>query len=705
MLLTAVLSCSTEAERAAGELARRVVPEYAGRMTFRETSDDAESYSIEAQGRRLLISGSGANALCAGLGRYLRDVAGVDISWKKTTPATLHTPMPLPDSTIRSEALADRRFFLNYCTYGYAMPWWKWEEWEHFIDWMALQGINMPLALTGQEAVLQELWRRNGLDDEEILAWFTGPAHLPWHRMCNIDGVDGPLPQSWIDGQEALQKQILSRERELGMTPVLPAFCGHVPKAYKALHPGAQITDISGWAGFPAENLPCFLSPQDSLFESLQRQYLSIQCSKYGSSHIYGFDLFNEVDPPSWDTETLAEISRCAYGSIASFDPDAEWLQMGWMFYYDRKHWTPEIVKAYLEAVPRGKVTILDYYTENIPVWTLTERFYGQPFIFCYLGNFGGNTRLAVPFRKESARLGAALTDGGAGGIGCTLEGFGLNRWFYEYIMDRGWSGGLSDDEWLSALDRRRNSPSGFWEEMADSILVRPALSRGPLICVRPRMAAGSASDLSEAAAADNPALVASWEKLLNAPADSPAWRYDAVCTGSQALGYRFAELWGDFCRAYRNEDASGAEITACRMKKLLRDIDYLSSFEPELSLNRWLEAAASWGKDTAERQYYRHNAWLIVTRWGDPSRLGDYACRLWSGLISGYYAPRWELFLDEVLSCIREGREYDALSMNAALDALERTIVESAPAVQAAEPREDLHSLCNKLHQEWFFQ
>ena len=38
---------------------------------------------------------------------------------------------------------------LNYCTFGYTMPWWTWQDWERFIDWMALNGITTPLAATG----------------------------------------------------------------------------------------------------------------------------------------------------------------------------------------------------------------------------------------------------------------------------------------------------------------------------------------------------------------------------------------------------------------------------------------------------------------------------------------------------------------------------------------------------------------------------
>ena len=34
---------------------------------------------------------------------------------------------------------------------------------------------------------------------------------------------------------------------------------------------------------------------------------------------------------------------------------------------------------------------VLDLYAEVEPVWSRTESFYGQPFIWCMLHNFGGN--------------------------------------------------------------------------------------------------------------------------------------------------------------------------------------------------------------------------------------------------------------------------------------------------------------------------
>jgi len=33
---------------------------------------------------------------------------------------------------------------------SYSMTFWDWERWEAEIDWMALQGINLPLAFSGK---------------------------------------------------------------------------------------------------------------------------------------------------------------------------------------------------------------------------------------------------------------------------------------------------------------------------------------------------------------------------------------------------------------------------------------------------------------------------------------------------------------------------------------------------------------------------
>lgn len=202
---------------------------------------------------------------------------------------------------IRSKC--DNRFFLNYCTFGYTMPYWKWQDWERLIDWMALNGVTMPLAITGQESIWYKVWTDMGLSDEQVRSYFTGPAHLPWHRMSNVDYWQSPLPQSWLKDQEELQKRILEREREFDMTPVLPAFAGHVPAELKTIYPNAKIYQMSQWGGFDEKYRSHFIDPMDSLYSIIQRRFLEEQTKVYGTDHIYGIDPFNEVDSPDWSED------------------------------------------------------------------------------------------------------------------------------------------------------------------------------------------------------------------------------------------------------------------------------------------------------------------------------------------------------------------------------------------------------------------
>jgi len=75
---------------------------------------------------------------------------------------------------------------MNVCTVSYSSVWWDWERWEQEIDWMALQGINLPLSFTGQEYIWTKLYNKFGLTEAELQEYFSGPAFLAWNRMGNV---------------------------------------------------------------------------------------------------------------------------------------------------------------------------------------------------------------------------------------------------------------------------------------------------------------------------------------------------------------------------------------------------------------------------------------------------------------------------------------------------------------------------------------
>ena len=270
VLLFLVVICQIRAEdtniTTMRKMTQRLFPQQASFFDFRLLNDTStDSFTIKSEGNKIIISGNNANSMAVGLNHYLKNYCLTTISWYKDDPIELPKTLPNIPAEVTIKANVPTRFFLNYCTFGYSMTWWKWSDWEHFIDWMALNGINMPLAITGQEAIWYKVWSKLGLTDEEIRGYFTGPAHLPWHRMCNLDGWQSPLPKEWLSSQAELQEQIVAREREFNMQPVLPAFAGHVPAALKRVYPNIKTSRVSEWGGFADQYRCTFLNPMDSL--------------------------------------------------------------------------------------------------------------------------------------------------------------------------------------------------------------------------------------------------------------------------------------------------------------------------------------------------------------------------------------------------------------------------------------------------------
>ena len=60
------------------------------------------------------------------------------------------------------------------------MAFWNWTRWQQEIDWMAMNGVNLPLAFTAQESVWQVVYKQLGLTQEELDQHFAGPAFLAW---------------------------------------------------------------------------------------------------------------------------------------------------------------------------------------------------------------------------------------------------------------------------------------------------------------------------------------------------------------------------------------------------------------------------------------------------------------------------------------------------------------------------------------------
>ena len=343
--------CAAQPTAGIEALVQRRLPDHADKFSFsltgapssltatNITSSPNDEYTVSSGNNGTLhVSGNSPIALASGLRWYLTTYLHVDIYWH-IGPNFYLAPKDLPkvNSTYHGSSIVPWRYHFNTVTFSYTTAFWTWDDWELQLDWMALRGINLPLAWVGYEKILVDVFLDFGFTEADIASFLSGPAFQAWNRFGNIQGSWGghKLPMSWLNGQSALQKKIVARMVEIGMTPVLPCFTGYVPIGIDQIYPNAAFVRGSEWAAFPLKNTNVtFLEPFDPLFAKMQKSFISKQAEAYGDvSRIYTLDQYNENDPFSGDLDYLRNVTNNTIKAMKAADPNAVWMLQGWLFY------------------------------------------------------------------------------------------------------------------------------------------------------------------------------------------------------------------------------------------------------------------------------------------------------------------------------------------------------------------------------------
>jgi len=651
-------------DKAAGDLLKRLLPERAREFVLETipAENGCDVVEVDSAGGKVVVRGASGVAIASGLNWYLKHYGNCHVSW---CGDQLKLPRPLPavPERVRRPSPFRYRYCFNYCAFSYTLAFWDWPQWERMIDWMALHGINMPLAVTGQEAVWRKVYRDMGLTDEEIGKFLVGPAYLPFGWMGCLDGWCGPLPHSWIDRHAELQKKILARERELGMTPVLQGFTGHVPESLKRVFPQAKLQRLPSWCEFPGTH---FIDPRDPLFQRIGKAFVEEQTRQFGTDHLYASDTFIEMSPPSNDPKFLAGMGKAVYQAMAAADPEAVWVMQGWIFVNNPKFWKPPQAKAMLGAVPDQRMILLDLYCEIKPAWSLTEAFHGKPWLWSIIQSFGAQVSLHGGLPQIAEDLGKAMTSASRGklsGLGLLMEGFGYNPVVYDFLTEMTWRTEVPKLEpWTlefvrSRYGRRSAAAEEAWKLLLQSAYTSPSQA-GSILCARPKL------NLAFGERYDSVKLAMAWQRLLAAApemGDADTYRYDLVNVSRQTLTNLAGGLYAEAVDAYREGDKKRLAESAKRYLGLIRDMDDLLATRPEFLLGTWLSDAKRWATDDAERRLYEWNARSLITLWGPrDSILHEYSQREWSGMLRGFYLPRWEMFFARLEKSLEERKPLD---------------------------------------------
>ena len=462
-------------------------------------TDGKDFFELDQKGDKVVVRGNNYVSIASGINWYLKYYAGVHLSWNMMH-AKLPDVLPAVTKKERHETDLTLRYDFNYCTFSYSMAFWDWNRWEEEIDWMALHGINMPLAAVGHECVWRNMMLRMGYTEEEIGRFIAGPAFLAWWEMNNLEGWGGPLPLNWYKQQEALQKNILRRMREFGMKPVLPGYSGMKPSfaqgneecrrneecrmkneeskfakgnhssleksgecadssffilhsslknsepadsSFFILHSSfktaeSSISTIQLWNGFTR---PGVIMPDDKQFDEYAKLFYEETRKLYGTAEYYSIDPFHEASNLPKDMN-IGEAGKKILNTMKDYGNEhSTWVVQGWS-----ENPRPEM----LDALPNGDVLVLDLFSECRPqygakntIWYRENGYGNHDWAFCMLENFGANVgmhgRMDQLIDNYYTARETERFNRHLKGMGLTMEGSETNPVMYELMCELPW--------------------------------------------------------------------------------------------------------------------------------------------------------------------------------------------------------------------------------------------------------------------------
>ncbi len=658
--------------------------------TRKGNSTSAASKSATGKNNPIIIRGNSWVNIAVGINWYLKHHAGIHISWNNMN-VKLPAVLPVVKQKERHETDLKLRYNFNYCTFSYTMAFWNWNRWQKEIDWMALHGINMPLAAVGTESVWRNMLLKLGYSEEEVGKFIAGPAFLAWWEMNNLEGWGGPLPLNWYKQQEALQKKILARMKEMGMKPVLLGYCGMVPHDAKQKL-GLNVTDAGRWNSYQR---PANLSPTDSRFAEIADLYYKELTRLYGKSDYYSMDPFHESGNDA--AVDYGKAGEALMSAMKRANPHAIWVVQGW-----NENPRPQMI-ANLKV---GDLLVLDLFSESRQNFkdfctgentsgtgkkdfstSKKEGIYGKhQWLFCLLENFGGNVGLHgrmdqllnnfylatgkkdTPKQENSSLL---TLHSSLKGWGFTMEGSENNPVMFELMSELPWRAEkITKEDWIREYCYARYGVHDAtiekaWILLAQSIYNCPKgnIQQGThesIFCARPSLNSYQVSTWSLMSNYYDPEDTRQAAILLTSVAEkyrgNNNFEYDLVDICRQALADQGRKQYLKAMADYKSFSRQEFKKDSNRFLKMILLQDKLLGTRPEFRLGRWIEEARSLGKTAEEKDLYEWNARVQITTWGnricaDNGGLHDYGHKEWQGLLKDFYYLRWSTFMKSLAS------------------------------------------------------
>lgn len=617
-------------------------------------------YIVESlRGTVRLISNSGVG-LASAFNCYLKDVCRCHVS-RFGNRIELPSVLPQVKGKIERHTKFKHRYAYNYCAHSYSMSFWNEEDWQKELDFLAMNGVNMVLDITGMEEVYRRFLTKLGYRHREVKNFLTGPSYFAWCYMANITGVGGPLHDDFFYESCMLARKNHRRMQILGMDVVLQAYNGMVPEDI-----GKKIRDIPTikqglWNGLPR---PLMIDPSSVSYVKYGTLFYECQKEVFGDiTRYFAGDICHEGGTLKGSNEK--EVYANFIGTLTKFKSDAVVIMQGW-----GENPTKSFIK-YSKPFRDEHVLMLDLFAESRPKSAGRNAPLSKfNYLYGMLNSFGGRMGIhgnidIIPGEiRESAKMQNFK------GIALTAESNTSDPAVVDLFFSTIWEDITDVNAWLKSFAERRYGAKNENIEKSLDIQLRTALSDkyyrlgegAPenLLCGRPEGRYDKVSSWGNTKFGYNVKEFEEAAKLFLADYDkfktNECYVYDAVNILRQVLSNRIYGIVLKMESEYKSKDYFAFTEHG---KKLLEYADMLDKVllnHKDFTLGEYLGKAEKYSNklDDFTKELYMINAKALITTWysrpaANPGGLHDYSNRQWGDLVSQFYKVRWEKFIDFV--------------------------------------------------------
>ena len=638
-------------------------------FVMRKSKDGKDIFSVENANGKIRISGNNGISMASGFNYYLHHYAKVDYNPLFASNLAVPATLPKVGNKIVKYTEYDYRYALNFCTYSYTMAFWGWDEYQEFLDWCAMNGVNLVLDIVGQEEVLRQTLLQYNYTTEEVKEYISGPAYYAWFYMQNLYSAGGPLPDSWFTQRAELGRMIHDRMQVYGIDPVIQGFGGQVPVDFQEKNPDSLAASSGGWPGYDRPfMIKTYLSEKEieagkkDYFQMVGDTFYEVQRNVFGDvSNFYAVDPFHEGGTIPQGLN-IVDINRTVQEKMIENDEDAIWVMQQWQWGINDEKLSG--------LANKNQAIVLDLQSDLRSQKSPMEN-QQVPWIWNMLHNFGGRMGMdGVPEVIATEIPKAYKNNNYMRGIGITPEALENSPIVYDLLFDMTWEqdpinvrkwtenyverryGGIDEDimkAWNILLDTAYKYNGSYYQGASESVInAKPTAGK-----INAASSWGHSDINYDKKKFEEAAQI--FVDKYDTYKDSEAFQYDFVDVMRQVLANAAQEYQPLMGAAYREKDLALFKKMSTQFLDIVKAQEKLLSTSDGFLLGTWIEDSRTMLEDMDDwsKDLFEYNARSLVTIWGleKNGSLNDYSNRQWAGLTGDYYYNRWNRWIENAIA------------------------------------------------------